>query len=75
MNLDMVDFVRNEKKIIGSYYGYGSPIDTMRKIVDLYVSGKLDIEGLIRETFSLEQINEAFEDIEKGEDGRGVIVF
>ena len=75
MNLDMVDFVRNEKKIVGSYYGYGSPIDTMRKIVDLYVSGKLDIEGLIRETFSLEQINEAFEDIEKGEDGRGVIVF
>ena len=71
----MVDLVRNEKKIVGSFYGYASPLVTMKKIVDMYLTGKINIDGLIRKKFTLDEINEAFEDIDKGEDGRGVIVF
>ena len=73
--INMVDLVRNEKNIIGSFYGYGSPLVTMKKIVDMYLSGKVNIDDLIRKVFKLEEINEAFADIDKGEDGRGVIVF
>jgi S-(hydroxymethyl)glutathione dehydrogenase/alcohol dehydrogenase len=73
--VNMVDLVRNEKNIIGSFYGYGSPLVTMKKIVDMYLSGKVNIDDLIRKVFKLEEINEAFADIDKGEDGRGVIVF
>ena len=29
--INMVDLVRNEKNIIGSFYGYGSPLVTMKK--------------------------------------------
>ena len=73
--INMVDLVRNEKNIIGSFYGYGSPLVTMKKIVDMYLSGKVNIDDLVRKVFKLEEINEAFADIDKGEDGRGVIVF
>jgi S-(hydroxymethyl)glutathione dehydrogenase/alcohol dehydrogenase len=75
VKVNMVDLVRNEKNIVGSFYGYGSPLVTMQKIVDMYMLGKLDIDGLVRKVFKLEDINQAFADIEKGEDGRGVIVF
>ena len=54
---------------------YASPLVTMKKIVDMYLTGKINIEPLIRKKFMLSEINEAFEDIDKGEDGRGVIVF
>jgi Zn-dependent alcohol dehydrogenase len=47
----------------------------MKKIVDMYLAGKINIDGLVRKKFTLDEINEAFEDIDKGEDGRGVIVF
>ena len=75
VDLNMVDLVRNEKKVVGSFYGYASPLVTMKKIVDMYLTGKINIEPLIRKKFMLSEINEAFEDIDKGEDGRGVIVF
>ena len=75
VNINMVDIVRNEKKVIGSYYGYGSPLVTMKKIVDMYLSGKINVDDLVRKVFKLEEINQAFSDIDKGEDGRGVIVF
>ena len=64
-----------KKKIVGSFYGYASPLVTMNKIVDMYLAGKINIDSLVRKKFTLDQINEAFEDIDKGEDGRGVIVF
>ena len=75
VDINMVDLVRNEKNVLGSFYGYGSPLVTMKKIVDMYLSGKVNIDDLVRKVFKIEEINEAFEDIDKGEDGRGVIVF
>ena len=73
--IDMVDMVRNQKSLVGSYYGSGSPFETFDKIVDFYLKGKLDIEGLVARTHPLDQINEAFEALERGEDGRGIIRF
>jgi S-(hydroxymethyl)glutathione dehydrogenase/alcohol dehydrogenase len=43
--------------------------------VDYYLRGRIDIEGLITRTYTLDQLNDGFDAIERGEDGRGVIVF
>ena len=45
----------------------------MYRIVDLYQSGKLDLDGLVTRHYSLDDINRAYEDLEHGEVGRGVI--
>ncbi len=45
----------------------------MPRIVDLYLSGLLNLDDLITRRYSLDQINEAFEDLNRGEVGRGVI--
>ena len=73
--IDMVQMVRDQKSLVGSYYGSASPHETFDKLVDFYMKGSLDVEGLITRTYSLDQINEGFEALDQGEDGRGVIKF
>ena len=45
------------------------------KLIDLYKAGRLKLDELITNRFSLEQINEAIESTERGEALRNVIVF
>ena len=73
--IDMVDFLRKQKSLVASYYGSASPHETFRKLVDFYVKGKLDVESLITRRYDLEQINEGFDALARGEDGRGIITF
>ena len=73
--IDMVDMVRNQKSLVGSYYGSRSPHETFDALVDFYLKGSLDVESLIARTYSLAQINDGFDALERGEDGRGIIRF
>jgi len=73
--IDMVDMVRNQKTLSGTYYGSASPHQTFSRLVDLYLKGRVDVEGMITRRYALEQINEAFDALASGEDGRGVIVY
>ncbi len=74
-SIDPQALTRNEKVLMGSYYGSVRPRQDMPKLVEMYQQGKLDIESLIQRHYKLDQINEAFDDLEKGEDGRGIIEF
>lgn len=73
--IPMVNMVRDQKTLVGSYYGSRSPHETFGKLVDFYRAGKLEIDGLAVRQYSLDQVNEAYDDLERGLDGRGVIVF
>ena len=73
--VNLVELVRGQKSLVGSYYGSASPHETFKIIIDLYRKGKIDIDSLIARTYSLEQVNEGFDAIARGEDGRGVILF
>ena len=68
-------FVASERKIIGSFYGSCHPRIDMPKILNLYTEGKLKLDELISKHYKLEQINEAFSDMEAGKNARGVIIF
>ncbi len=73
--IDMVDMVRQQKTLVGSYYGSASPHETFGKLVNFYLKGRLDIGSLITRSYAFEQINEGFAALASGEDGRGVIAF
>ena len=73
--IDMVDMVRDQKALTGSYYGSASPHETFNKLVDFYLKDRLDVESLITRRYALEQINEGFDALAGGEDGRGIIAF
>jgi S-(hydroxymethyl)glutathione dehydrogenase/alcohol dehydrogenase len=44
-------------------------------LVNLYLSGRLKIDPMISRTYRLEEINDAYEALERGEVARSVIVF
>ncbi len=68
-------FVSSERKIIGSFYGSCHPRIDMPKLLKLYTEGKLKLDELITKHYELDQINEAFSDMEAGKNARGVILF
>ena len=60
---------------MGAYYGSASPHETFRTVVDLDLRGELLGDELVQRRYPLDQINEGFEALERGENGRGVITF
>ena len=72
--IDMVDLVRAQKSLVGSYYGSASPHETFEKLLGFYLKGKIDIESLITWRYDFEQVNEGLDAFERGEDGRAIMV-
>ena len=72
-SINAVALVRQEKTLKGSYYGSARMHTDMPKMVDLYMSGRLDLDALVTRTYHLDEVNKAYEDLIKGEVGRGVI--
>jgi len=64
-----------EKTIKGCHYGSVNPRVDMVKYLRFYEEGKLKLDELVSKKFALEQINEAFDDLEKGRLNRGIIAF
>jgi len=73
--IDGVMLVRQEKTLKGAYYGASRPAIDFHHMVDMYQSGQLDVDGLITRTYTLDQINQAYEELDRGAVGRGVITF
>ena len=71
--IDPVSLVRYEKTVKGCYYGSSRPNIDMPTIVDLYRSGKIDIDSLVVRQYKLDDVNQAYEDLDHREVGRGVI--
>jgi S-(hydroxymethyl)glutathione dehydrogenase/alcohol dehydrogenase len=64
-----------EKGIVGSLYGSANLQRDMLKLIDLYMRKRLKIDELVSRTIALEDVNEAFDAMEKGEVARSVIRF
>lgn len=67
--------VRQEKSLLGSYYGTAHTARDFPLILDLYVAGKLNLGALVSQTYRLGNINEAFAAMLEGDTARGVVVF
>jgi S-(hydroxymethyl)glutathione dehydrogenase/alcohol dehydrogenase len=59
----------------GTAFGGAKGRTDVPKIVDWYMSGKINIDDLITHTMPLEKINEAFDLMHHGESIRSVVVF
>jgi S-(hydroxymethyl)glutathione dehydrogenase/alcohol dehydrogenase len=64
-----------EKSLIGSLYGTTRPRQDLPMLMDMHRAGKLMLDELITRTYPLEQINEAYEALLRGEVARSLIVF
>ena len=63
------------KQIQGSWGGESKPEEDIPKFAQLYRDGKLPLEKLLTRRYSLDQINEALNDLEQRKVGRPLIAF
>jgi S-(hydroxymethyl)glutathione dehydrogenase/alcohol dehydrogenase len=63
-----------EKKIQGSMMGSGEFRVDMPRYVDMYLNGKLNLDDLISQHIRLDQVQEALDELERGELARSVIL-
>ena len=75
VSINALSLPRNEKILMGSYYGSARPWIDLPRLVSLYMAGRLQVDELVSRSYPLEQINEAYEALAKGEVARSVIAF
>jgi S-(hydroxymethyl)glutathione dehydrogenase/alcohol dehydrogenase len=73
-NLPGAILTRQEKTVMGTYYGSAHPLRDFPLYGDLYLRGLLDLDRLVSRTYPLEQINEAYADMLAGVTARGVLL-
>jgi S-(hydroxymethyl)mycothiol dehydrogenase len=74
LELPLVDVFSRGGALKSSWYGDCLPSRDFPLLVDLHLQGRLDLDGFVSETIALDQVEEAFEKMEKGEVLRSVVV-
>jgi S-(hydroxymethyl)glutathione dehydrogenase/alcohol dehydrogenase len=67
--------VRSEKVIRGCQFGSSNPQYDIVKLLRLYNAGKLKLNELITKRYTLDQVNDGYQDLRDGKIIRGVIDF
>jgi S-(hydroxymethyl)glutathione dehydrogenase/alcohol dehydrogenase len=67
--------VMGNRRLLGSFVGSMQPRLDLPMLVELYRAGKLRLDELISKRYALEELPQAFEDMEAGRVARGVLVF
>jgi S-(hydroxymethyl)glutathione dehydrogenase/alcohol dehydrogenase len=75
VSINAADLTLQEKKITGSIMGSNRFRFDMPKYIDYYLDGRLHLDEMISSRIKLDEINDAFDRMRKGEVARQVIVF
>jgi S-(hydroxymethyl)glutathione dehydrogenase/alcohol dehydrogenase len=75
VSINALSLPRTEKVIMGSWYGSARPWVDLPKMVDLYLSGKIQVDSLISRTYPLDEINTAYDALGKGEVARSILLY
>jgi S-(hydroxymethyl)glutathione dehydrogenase/alcohol dehydrogenase len=62
------------KTVKGSLFGDCNPTTDIPKILGLYQAGDLKLDEIITQTYTLDQVNEGYDDLLAGKNVRGVII-
>ncbi|MGV0739737.1 NDMA-dependent alcohol dehydrogenase [Mycobacterium syngnathidarum] len=75
VEIDMLSVTMGGKRLQGSLYGNTNARNDIPLLVDLYRGGQLKLDELVTRTYTLEDINTAFQDLRSGVNIRGVIMY
>jgi NDMA-dependent alcohol dehydrogenase len=63
-----------EKTVKGSLFGSANPVHDIPKLLGMYRAGKLKLDELITKRYTLDQVNEGYQDLLDGKNIRGVMI-
>ena len=73
--VSLLDLTLMEKQVVGSLFGTANPRADIPKILELYTQGQIDLDGLVTNTYKLEDVNQGYQDMRDGKNIRGVMVY
>lgn len=65
--------ILKNKRLLGSFVGSMNPWIDLPKLVELYRAGRLQVDDLITKRYPLDDLQQAFDDMEAGKVARGVL--
>jgi S-(hydroxymethyl)glutathione dehydrogenase/alcohol dehydrogenase len=69
------NLIFQNKQLLGSFFGSTRPLSDIPKLIELYRAGRLPVNRLITQRYTLDQAAQAFADMQAGTIARGVILF
>ncbi|MBT3943741.1 MAG: S-(hydroxymethyl)mycothiol dehydrogenase, partial [Chloroflexi bacterium] len=75
IELPMIEVFGRGGTLKSSWYGDCLPTRDFPMFIDLYLQGRLDLDRFVSETIAVDEVEEAFEKMERGEVLRSVVVF
>ena len=63
----------SDRRLLGTTGGGNVPARDIPRLMDFYLQGSLNLEKLVSQTLSLEQVNDAFEALREGKLARSLV--
>ncbi|WP_024795277.1 NDMA-dependent alcohol dehydrogenase [Tomitella biformata] len=73
ISVNLMDLTLTEKQIVGSLYGSANPRRDIPRVLELWSAGQVDLDSMVTKTYSLEEVNDGYEDMRAGRNIRGVL--
>ena len=73
--INLMQLAMLNKEVKGTIFGSGNPRFDIPNLLAMYRAGKLKLDELITRTYTLEDVNQGYEDMREGRNIRGVILF
>ncbi|OCB24386.1 alcohol dehydrogenase [Mycobacterium malmoense] len=74
IELNLAEVTFWEKTVRGALYGSGNPRFDIPNLLRLYRGGDLKLDELITHRYSLDEVNDGYEDMRRGRSLRGVLI-
>jgi S-(hydroxymethyl)glutathione dehydrogenase/alcohol dehydrogenase len=73
VQLNLFDLTLQRKELVGCIFGNANPRRDIPRLLRLYKEGKLKLDELVTNTYTLDDINQGYQDMRDGRNVRGVI--
>lgn len=74
VQLSGTDLTLNQKTVKGTLFGSMNPQYDIIRLLRLYDAGQLKLDELVTQTYTLDQVNDGYQDLRDGKNIRGVII-
>jgi len=75
VKLNLFDLAMQRKELVGCIFGNANPRRDIPRLLRLYAEGKLKLDELVTNTYTLDDINQGYQDMRDGKNVRGVIKY
>ena len=74
-SVSLLDLTLMEKQVVGSLFGSGNPRADIPKLLNLYREGLLELDDLVTREYTLDGVNDGYDDMRAGKNIRGVMKY